>query len=151
MIFSKFRTSAYMIKEEIESTLKVPALLYTGAENDEERIGNVDNFTKGDGYPILIGTEAMAEGLNLQVAKYVINYDQPDTFAIKEQRMGRVRRASSSHSAVIVYDMITESEKDFKSSDEEHLAHIKKTSELSDAIIALSDAEGEALAMAQGA
>ena len=151
LIFSKFRTSAYMIKEEIESTLKVPALLYTGAENDEERIGNVDNFTKGDGYPILIGTEAMAEGLNLQVAKYVINYDQPDTFAIKEQRMGRVRRASSSHSAVIVYDMITESEKDFKSSDEEHLAHIKKTSELSDAIIALSDAEGEALAMAQGA
>ena len=103
ILFTKFRTCATMIANDIQKILKEPVLLYTGAEDDAAREQAVDYFKNTSTYDILIGTEAMAEGLNLQCAKYVINIDQPDTLAIKTQRIGRARRAGSAFDNVIVY------------------------------------------------
>ena len=87
----------------------------------------------------------MAEGLNLQVAKYVINLDQPDTYAIKTQRIGRARRAGSLFDNVIVYDMITSSTNNVKSKDEERLENIEKNKDLSDALISIDNSQRQAL------
>ena len=87
----------------------------------------------------------MAEGLNLQVAKYVINIDQPDTYAIKTQRIGRARRASSQFDNIVVYDMITSSSNNAKSKDEERLENIENNKDLSDALISLDDSQSIAL------
>jgi superfamily II DNA/RNA helicase len=90
----------------------------------------------------------MAEGLNLQVANYVINIDQPDTNAIKEQRIGRVRRAGSKFNNVTVYDMITANGMNMKSKDEERLENIEKNKDLSDALISIDAAQRQALIQA---
>ena len=94
----------------------------------------------------------MAEGLNLQCAKYVINIDQPDTLAIKTQRIGRARRAGSKFSNVIVYDMITSSTDKAHSKDEERLQNIVNNQDLTDALVSIDEAQRKALieAMKEG-
>lgn len=142
ILFTKFRTAALLIANDIKKQLKQDVLLYTGSENQDQRDQYVDLFRNTDSYNILIGTEAMAEGLNLQCAAYVINIDQPDTFAIKTQRIGRSRRAGSQFSTVTVYDMITTGN---GSKDEERLENIKKNMDLTDALVNIDDAQRIAL------
>lgn len=150
ILFTKFRTCAQMISEDIHKQLKENVLLYTGMENDQQRDMAIDYFKNTTTYNVLIGTEAMAEGLNLQCAKYVINIDQPDTLAIKTQRIGRARRAGSAFNNVVVYDMITESTNTVRSKDEERLENINKNQDLTDALVSIDDAQRKALINAMG-
>lgn len=145
ILFTKFRTCAVMIANDIQKMLNEHALLYTGAENDDIRDKAVDLFKNTTAFNVLIGTEAMAEGLNLQCAKYVINVDQPDTLAIKTQRIGRARRAGSQYDSVVVYDMITMSTAHAKSKDEERLQNIMNNQDLTDALVTIDDAQRKAL------
>lgn len=145
ILFTKFRTCAEMIASDIQNVLKQNVLLYTGAESDEQRNNAIDYFKNTGTYNILIGTEAMAEGLNLQVAKCVINIDQPDTLAIKTQRIGRARRTGSAFDSVIVYDMITNSSNKANSKDEERLQNILNNQDLTDALVSIDEAQRVAL------
>lgn len=145
LIFSKFRTSAYLIGEDIKSALKEKVLLYTGNEDEQERDDAIYKFKNIDEYKILIGTEAMSTGLNLETAKYIINIDQPDTYAIKQQRIGRARRASSTYNNIIVYDMITKGVDGVKTKDEERLENIEKNKDVTDGLVNLDQAQQQAL------
>lgn len=49
-------------------------------------------FREGKDVKILIGTDSLSEGLNLQTCAKVINYDMPWNFMRVEQRIGRVDR-----------------------------------------------------------
>ena len=62
ILFTKFRTCAEMVANDIEKQLAEPVLLYTGAENDFQRDMAIDYFKNTSTYNVLIGTEAMAEG-----------------------------------------------------------------------------------------
>ena len=145
ILFTKFRTCATMIANDIQNKLKECVLLYTGAEDYTARDQAVDYFKNTSTYNILIGTEAMNAGLNLQCAKYVINIDQPDTFAIKTQRIGRARRAGSAYDSIVVYDMITNSTSRAKSKDEERLENISNNENLTDALVSIDSAQRAAL------
>jgi hypothetical protein len=52
---------------------------------------------------ILLSTDLLSEGVNLQDAEVVVHLDIPWTAARLEQRVGRVARMGSEHSAVSVY------------------------------------------------
>ena len=145
IIFSKFVTSAKLVANDIHNKLKINVLMYTGEENQEVRDNNVYWFKTSEDYNVLIGTDAMNAGLNLQVAKYIINIDQPDSFAYKTQRIGRARRAGSAFDNVIVYDMITANSENAKSKDEERLENIEKNKDLSDALVSIDESQRFAL------
>ena len=49
-------------------------------------------FRAGERVKILLGTDAMSEGLNLQTCGRLINYDMPWNFMRVEQRIGRLDR-----------------------------------------------------------
>jgi superfamily II DNA/RNA helicase len=148
ILFTKFRTCAQMIADDIYRQLNVPVVLYTGAENEEARIANIDRFRNTQTTNVLVGTEAMAEGLNLSEARYVINIDQPDTLAIKTQRIGRIRRVSSTFNTAIVYDMITLSDGKITSKDEERLKNIEDNGNVTDALVSIDEAQRQALVAA---
>ena len=145
ILFTKFKTCAELIAADIQKHLKQNVLLYTGAQDEASRDMAIDYFKNRNDYNILIGTEAMAEGLNLQVAKYVINIDQPDTLAIKTQRIGRARRSGSQFNSVVVYDMITDNSAKANSKDIERLENINKNRDLTDALVSIDEAQREAL------
>lgn len=148
IIFSKFVTSAKLLANDLINKLKINVLMYTGLEGQETRDNNIAYFKESAVHNVLIGSDAMAEGLNLEVAKYVINFDQPDTYAIKTQRIGRARRAGSQFDNVVVYDMITANGVNVKSKDEERLDNIEKNKDLSDALISIDESQRQALMQA---
>lgn len=140
IIFTKFRTSALLIQQQLQKDLKIESLLYTGQENDSQRDININLFKNDDDYKILIATEAGAEGLNLTVARYVINFNLPDTAAIYTQRIGRVRRVSSTFNSITVYNLLTKGSKDIERWD-----NIERNKNLEGALISVDEAQQETL------
>jgi hypothetical protein len=51
-----------------------------------------DLFRAGEEVRILVGTDSMSEGLNLQTCGFLVNYDMPWNFMRVEQRIGRIDR-----------------------------------------------------------
>jgi SNF2 family DNA or RNA helicase len=54
---------------------------------------------------VIVSTEAGSEGVNLQVANVLVNYDLPWNPMIVEQRIGRIQRLASDHAHVIIYNI----------------------------------------------
>lgn len=57
---------------------------------------------------VIVSTDTGAEGVNLQAANVVINYDLPWNPMTLEQRIGRVQRLGSLHSHVVVANLAVE-------------------------------------------
>jgi len=74
----------------------------------EKRAGIVDRFR--DSARILILTEAGAEGLNLQFANLVVNYDLPWNPQRIEQRIGRCHRYGQTRDVVVLNFLASENE-----------------------------------------
>jgi superfamily II DNA or RNA helicase len=55
---------------------------------------------------LLVSTDAGAEGVNLQAANVVINYDLPWNPMVVEQRIGRVQRLMSKYKHIIVVNLV---------------------------------------------
>jgi len=55
---------------------------------------------------IIVSTEADSEGVNLQVANVLVNYDLPWNPMIVEQRIGRVQRLASEHASVGIFNIM---------------------------------------------
>jgi SNF2 family DNA or RNA helicase len=64
-------------------------------------------FKNDDRYRVIFMTSAGEEGMNLQNAKYQINYDIPWNPKSLEQRKGRINRYKSEHETQYVIDMIS--------------------------------------------
>ena len=72
-----------------------PTANLTNDDNDD-----VEAATHGDSIDMLVSTEVLAEGQNLQDCNYVISYDLPWNPMRIVQRMGRVDRLGSPHDVV---------------------------------------------------
>jgi len=55
---------------------------------------------------VIVSTEAGSEGVNLQVANVLVNYDLPWNPMIVEQRIGRIQRLASEHASVSILKII---------------------------------------------
>ena len=55
---------------------------------------------------VIVSTEAGSEGVNLQAANVLVNFDLPWNPMIVEQRIGRVQRLASEHASVCIFNMI---------------------------------------------
>lgn len=128
VIFCQYTTTAFMLKDLIEEKTGEEVLMYTGRENTEQREINKARFKEEAN--ILIATSAGEAGLNLQVARYIINYEQPETYASRGQRLGRIRRIDSQFDEVRIYDIITKN-----SFDEIRYNKIMRDKDLTDALI----------------
>jgi superfamily II DNA or RNA helicase len=56
-------------------------------------------------YRVIVSTEAGSEGVNLQIANVLVNYDLPWNPMIVEQRIGRVQRLASEFKHVTIFNM----------------------------------------------
>ena len=57
---------------------------------------------------VIISTEAGSEGVNMQAANVLVNYDLPWNPMIVEQRIGRIQRLGSLHEKVIIFNIVLE-------------------------------------------
>ncbi|MCU7944077.1 MAG: DEAD/DEAH box helicase [Candidatus Thiodiazotropha sp. (ex Cardiolucina cf. quadrata)] len=89
LIFTEFVPTQQMLKEFLEAR-GISVVTLNGSMDMEERKQAQDAFRKS--HRALISTDAGGEGLNLQFAHVIINYDIPWNPMRLEQRIGRVDR-----------------------------------------------------------
>jgi len=138
VIFTKFERMTQILRRELSKITK--CLTYTGKYGIKEKDIIQEAFRNDTTVKILIGTEAMATGLNLEKGKYVINYDLPWGPATYTQRNGRIRRINSKFKKVFVYNLMTR-----ETLDEAVYAAIKKKQNLANALYGNSESQSKAL------
>lgn len=89
LIFTEFVPTQQMLKEFLEAR-GISVVTLSGSMNMEERRQAQSAFRKS--HRVLVSTDAGGEGLNLQFAHIIINYDIPWNPMRLEQRIGRVDR-----------------------------------------------------------
>ncbi len=103
LIFSQYADTVDYVRERLDQHYQGRVLAYTGkgglrrdpATNkwvDVDKQTAKDLFREGKEIKILVGTDSLSEGLNLQTCGFVLNYDTPWNFIRVEQRIGRVDR-----------------------------------------------------------
>lgn len=89
------------------SKLKIEKISGATSPNERERIIN-DLFNKK--IDILISTDVLSEGMNLQSAQIVLNYDLHWNPTRMIQRAGRIDRIGSPYKEIFVYNVFPEDE-----------------------------------------
>lgn len=94
IIFTEHRDTLNYLSRKIGSLLGKPdavKAIHGGVRRGERRL-ITEEFTKNRQVQILLATDAAGEGLNLQVAHLMVNYDLPWNPNRIEQRFGRIHR-----------------------------------------------------------
>jgi superfamily II DNA or RNA helicase len=94
IIFTEHRDTLHYLQSRIGSLLGKPDAVKTihGGVRRGDRRQVTEEFTKNRQCQILIATDAAGEGLNLQAAHLMVNYDLPWNPNRIEQRFGRIHR-----------------------------------------------------------
>lgn len=94
IIFTEHKDTLNYLRERISGVLGSPdavAVIHGGVSRDERRKVQ-EQFRNFDDLLILIATDAAGEGVNLQNANLMVNYDLPWNPNRLEQRFGRIHR-----------------------------------------------------------
>ncbi|MDH6060402.1 helicase-related protein [Chrysosporum bergii ANA360D] len=94
VIFTEHRDTLNYLQQQITTLLGNPTAIVTihGAMGREERRKSQEAFTQDPEVQVLIATDAAGEGINLQRAHLMVNYDLPWNPNRLEQRFGRIHR-----------------------------------------------------------
>jgi superfamily II DNA or RNA helicase len=104
VVFTGRRETQTTIQNFLEGHgLKVGIINGDSGERNQETINSFRK--KPPGCRVIVSTEAGSEGLNLQVANVLVNYDLPWNPMIVEQRIGRIQRLATDHAFVSIYNV----------------------------------------------
>ncbi len=94
VVFTEHRDTLSYLEKNVATFLGRPEAVITihGGMGREERIKAQEAFLHDPGVNVLIATDAAGEGINLQRAHLMINYDLPWNPNRIEQRFGRIHR-----------------------------------------------------------
>jgi len=133
IIFSFYRGVVPIIAEYLDHQ-KIGYRILIGGMDAREAQDNIQDFSNKDSCQIFITTEAGDKGIDLQMAKYLVNVDIPFSWEKYEQRIGRMKRVGAKHKTTIVYNLVMKD-----SFEERQLQIVMRKGELSEAIRGKSD------------
>lgn len=106
VLFAYFKPTLYYLNERLRED-DIESLLLTGDETrDKQEI--IDDFSRKHSAPILLSSEVGSEGLDLQFASAMVNYDLPWNPMVVEQRIGRIHRIGQKAERIVVINLICE-------------------------------------------
>ncbi|RYG34126.1 MAG: DEAD/DEAH box helicase, partial [Burkholderiales bacterium] len=94
IIFTEHRDTLNYLKARISDFLGKPAAVVSihGGTDRDERVRIQEQFRQDKDVLVLVATDAAGEGVNLQTANLMVNYDLPWNPNRIEQRFGRIHR-----------------------------------------------------------
>lgn len=105
VIFTRWRETQTSIQNFLEKQ-KISCGLINGDSNTRNQ-ETIAKFKKDiPDIHVIISTEAGSEGVNLQAANVLVNYDLPWNPMIVEQRIGRIQRLSSNFANVSIFNIV---------------------------------------------
>lgn len=120
LIFTEYKDTATYVGAELRAAGVDRASVATGDSEDPtllaQRFSPLSNALPGQGAPavanelrVLVATDVLSEGQNLQDAHIVVNYDLPWAIIRLIQRAGRVDRIGQKADEVLIYSFFHES------------------------------------------
>lgn len=101
IVFTQFRATQSQIIDRLSSN-GYTVHAFHGGHSSEEKEQIVENFENEGG--VLVSTDAMSEGRNLQFCNIMVNYDLPWNPMRVEQRIGRIHRIGQKRN-IYVFNM----------------------------------------------
>jgi SNF2 family DNA or RNA helicase len=108
VIFAQFKDTIRALQSRMTGHDIGHVTIWGDNKNADERADNVERFWQDPNCRVLIGTQAIEQSLNLQVARHLINVDMIMNPARMEQLAGRIRRDGSAFKHVFVHNLLTE-------------------------------------------
>jgi superfamily II DNA or RNA helicase len=105
VLFSYFRPTLKYLKERLTQD-GIRAIILMGGDKDKS--GTLREFKSKNGPNLLLSSEVGSEGIDLQFARIVINYDLPWNPMRVEQRIGRLDRLGQKSSKILIWNLFAE-------------------------------------------
>lgn len=105
LIFTEYRDTLEFLRDRLSKEGYEVALIHGGMK-PEDRVSQEEYFARED-IKIMVATDAAGEGLNLQFAHIMVNYELPWNPNKLEQRIGRLHRYLQKKK-VYVYNVLVE-------------------------------------------
>lgn len=105
VIFATYLGTVDLIEREIEKAYPGQGVVVLRGGDHGAKVAAERKFKKGDGPRVLVCTAAGREGINLQFARILFNFDLPWNPMDMEQRIGRIHRYGQLHTAQ-VYNLV---------------------------------------------
>lgn len=107
VLFANYKNSVRALQERFKRA-GIGFVTVWGEENKPAlRKLAQDKFWDDPNIQVLIGTQAIEQSLNLQVARHLVNMDMIMNPKRMEQLAGRIRRDGSAHKHVFVHNLLT--------------------------------------------
>lgn len=102
VIFSQWERMTQMVEQRARA-LKLGCVRLHGGVPTAKRGELLERFHASDAIQLFISTDAGSTGLNLQVAKVLVNMDVPWNPAILDQRIARIHRLGQKNTVQVVH------------------------------------------------
>ncbi len=100
VIFTFFRTTARYLSERLKEN-DISTILLMGGVDRDEKARRLQAF-KTSSVNVFVSTEVGSEGIDLQFARYELNYDLPWNPMRLEQRIGRIDRIGQKSNPIYI-------------------------------------------------
>ncbi|QDX81500.1 helicase [Denitratisoma sp. DHT3] len=104
IVFTTFRPTARYVVDRLSAENVEAGLLMGGAEFDKEAV--LTAFREDRDCRVLVCTDIVAEGMDLQFCRLVVNYDLPWNPMRIEQRIGRIDRIGQRSKRILVWNFV---------------------------------------------
>lgn len=107
VVFINFKNTIRALQNRLDSHGIGYETIWGEVTNKQARFDAQDRFWRNDNSRVLIGTTAIEQSLNLQIARHLVNVDMILNPARMEQLAGRIRRDGSAYKTVYVHNLLT--------------------------------------------
>jgi SNF2 family DNA or RNA helicase len=107
VVFVNFKNTIRALQNRLDNHGVGYETIWGEVTNKQARFEAQDRFWRNDNQRVLIGTTAIEQSLNLQIARHLVNVDMILNPARMEQLAGRIRRDGSSYKTVYVHNLLT--------------------------------------------
>lgn len=105
VVFATYLGTVELIAREIDQTFPGQGVVVLRGGDHGAKVAAERRFRQKDGPRVLVCTAAGREGINLQFARILFNFDLPWNPMDVEQRIGRIHRYGQNHTAQ-VYNLV---------------------------------------------
>ncbi|HMF31899.1 MAG TPA: DEAD/DEAH box helicase [Candidatus Lokiarchaeia archaeon] len=134
VVFATNVGMVYLLQAYLQQEFGETCLVVTGEERAEARADILQQFREDPAKRVLLSTDALTYGVNLQCASYVVNYDLPLNPAKLAQRRGRIERIGQGATKLSLAHLVA------RDTIEQHVADILRAKRnLIDAVLESND------------
>lgn len=113
IVFTQWRpTIEHLRNEALRSLSDVKHFIITGDDQEERREEMIRRFQSYEGFAVLFSADVISEGLDLQSADCIVNYDLPYNPQKIEQRIGRIDRIGQVSQTLTILNILVEGSTD---------------------------------------